>query len=216
MSAHCVIAVDGPAASGKSSVSRLLAERLGFSYINSGLFYRAATWLALQQGGGNPVSAEILLGALNAGRMEGRLRERRSEVLVDGEVLDGELSSPEVNGAVSTVSAWPEVRGWLLGHLRDFALRDSIVMEGRDIGSVVFPEADFKFFLDANPAIRQMRREAQGIGDEIGKRDELDRSRATAPLTVPPDAIRIDSSDLTLDQVVEKLLRLVRDSIPCA
>lgn len=216
MSAHCVIAVDGPAASGKSSVSRLLAERLGFSYINSGLFYRAATWLALQQGGGTPVSAEILLGALNAGRMEGRLRERRSEVLVDGEVLDGELSSPEVNGAVSTVSAWPEVREWLLGHLRDFALRDSIVMEGRDIGSVVFPEADFKFFLDANPAIRQMRREAQGIGDEIGKRDALDRSRATAPLTVPPDAIRIDSSELTLDQVVQKLLRLVRDSIPCA
>lgn len=214
MSRHRVIAVDGPAASGKSSVSRLLAGRLGFSYVNSGAFYRAATHLALELGGGQLPAPQLLAAALAAGRLRGRLRERCSEVMVDGRVLEEELAETRVNAAVSTVSAWPEVRAWLLGHLRDFALEDSIVMEGRDIGSVVFPQADCKFYLDANPAIRQRRRAAQGIGDPIGQRDELDSSRSTAPLTIPEDAIRLDSTDLSLEEVVEKLYHLAQVHLP--
>jgi cytidylate kinase len=213
MNRHPIIAVDGPAASGKSSVSRLLAERLGFSYVNSGAFYRGATFLALQLGGGRLVEPGELMAALKEGRLQGELTHRRSVVLLDGRVLDKELAAGTVNSAVSMVSAWPEVRAWLLEHLRSFARQDALVMEGRDIGSVVFPQADCKFYLDANPLIRQRRRAAQGIGDEIGRRDELDSSRVNAPLMMAADAIRLDSTDLSLEQVVEKLYQMVQQAL---
>lgn len=210
---HVVIAVDGPAASGKSSVSRALATRLGITHVNSGSFYRAVTVLAVRISNGRPPALDPLMTELDNGRVSSQVVENEARVLLDGvELSHSDLSEPAVNEHVSRVSAWPAVRHWLLGRLRSFAETQPVIMEGRDIGTVVFPDAPFKFYLDANPAIREARRRAQGIGDSISRRDEQDSSRAAAPLAVAADARFIDSSGLSLAEVVEEIHRILRDS----
>jgi cytidylate kinase len=205
ISAHKVIAIDGPAASGKSSVARELARRLGFVYVNSGAMYRAMTWLVLERGIPADDAAAIERLAENAA-IACKLRDRDSLMLIDGVDPEPFLREDRVNDNVSLVSSVPRVRKILVDHLRRYAETNDLVMEGRDIGSVVFPETPFKFYIDASPDIRLRRRAAQGQRDRITARDEADSSRRASPLIIAEDAHVIDSSNLTIDGVVGEII----------
>jgi len=206
---HHVIAIDGPAASGKSSVARQLARRLDFVYVNSGAMYRAITWSVLNAGI-DPVDKHRiseLMGDLSLG---GVLKDRELHLLVDSVDLTEHLHEDRVNSEVSRVSTVPEVRNVLVQRMRDYANKHDLVVEGRDIGSVVFPDTPYKFYIDASPEVRAQRRTAQGHRDEIARRDRADSSRATSPLIVAKDAEMIDTSNLTIDGVVDEIVARLR------
>lgn len=204
-----VIAIDGPAASGKSTVSRRLAQRLGFAYVNSGSMYRAVTWDLLRRGT-DTASAENIESALAGTDVVCEIGENReSFIRINNSDPDEALRDSSVNRHVSPVSAVPAVRALITRHLRALADGCPLVMEGRDIGTAVFPETPYKFYLDASPEIRQMRREAEGGADQIAARDKLDSSRKTAPLKIAPDALVVDTSHLTPDGVVDAILDLL-------
>jgi cytidylate kinase len=203
--AHQVIAIDGPAASGKSSVARELARRLGFVYVNSGAMYRAMTWLVLERGLPANDAAAIEQLAEHA-PLACELRANESVMLIGGIDPEPFLRDDRVNENVSLVSSVPRVREILVEHLRRYAENNDLVMEGRDIGSVVFPETPFKFYIDASPEIRLRRRAAQGQRDRISARDEADSSRRASPLIIAEDAHVIDSSNLTIDGVVGEII----------
>ena len=206
---HRVIAIDGPAASGKSSVARQLARRLGFVYVNSGAMYRAVTWSVLNSGidpSDRPRIAE-LIATLS---LSGVLRDREFHLLIDNVDLTGHLHEDRVNSEVSRVSIVPEVRNVLGARMRDYAGKDDLVVEGRDIGSVVFSATSYKFYIDASPEVRAQRRAAQGHRDEIARRDQADSSRSTSPLIVAKDAEVIDTSHLTVDEVVDEIVKRLR------
>ena len=205
-----VIAIDGPAASGKSSVSRVLAGRLGAIFVNSGAMYRAVTWAALQAGL-DPNDAVALTRWIPALDIVCGEENGRSTIRIYGKDPEPFLRDPEVNGAVSAISAVPEVRRVLVQQLRRYAQLGNVVMEGRDIGSVVFPETPFKFYIDACEKVRARRRSAQGETDAIAARDAYDSSRSTAPLKISNDSIVIDSSTMTLDEVVEAIYPHLRN-----
>lgn len=214
--AHKIIAIDGPAASGKSSVARELARRLGFVYVNSGAMYRAMTWLVLERG--IPMADPAAIGRLaEDAPISCRLRDLDSLMLIDGVDPAPFLRENRVNENVSLVSSVPRVREILVDHLRRYAATNDLVMEGRDIGSVVFPETPFKFYIDASPEIRRRRRAAQGQRDRITARDEADSSRRASPLIIAEDAHVIDSSSLTIDGVVGEIIgRLKRKGLTIA
>ena len=202
---HKIIAIDGPAASGKSSVARELARRLGFAYVNSGAMYRAMTWLVLERG--IPPSNAAAIGQLTARTaISCELRDLDSLILIDGVDPEPFLREDRVNENVSLVSRVPRLREILVDHLRRSGEANDLVMEGRDIGSVVFPQTPFKFYIDASPDIRRRRREAQGQRDHITVRDEADSSRRFSPLIIAEDAHVIDSSNLTIDGVVGEII----------
>jgi len=204
-----VIAVDGPAASGKSSVSRRLAKRLGFAYVNSGSLYRAITWEVLRQGA-DTTSTDSVAHALAASDIAcGIGGDGESFLRINGTIPDAALRDSRVNRHVSLVSAVPAVRDLVSSRLRALAVDRDVVMEGRDIGSAVFPETPFKFYLDASPEIRRKRRAAEGQTDEIEARDKMDSSRKAAPLMVARDARVLDTSNLTLDGVVAAILDIL-------
>ena len=203
--AHKIIAIDGPAASGKSSVARELARRLGYVYVNSGAMYRAMTWLVLERGI-STADARAIEQLAEAAPISCELRERDSLILIDGVDPEPFLREDRVNENVSRVSSVPRVREILVEHLRRYAAANDLVMEGRDIGSVVFPDTPFKFYIDASPEIRLRRREAQGQRDRITARDEADSSRRASPLIIAEDAHVIDSSNLTIDGVVGEII----------
>ncbi len=213
---HVIVAIDGPAASGKSSVARFLAQRLGFVYVNTGEIYRAVTWFLLEAGAvpGNPEAVQSLLaGAV----VECAVEEGRSVVRVNGRNPGAALVDPAVTAAVSAVASLPEVRARLLALQRDFGNRCDTVMEGRDIGSVVFPQTPYKFYVDASEEVRTARRARQGLDDVIAQRDRQDSTRAVAPLVVPEGAYRIDSSEMTVEQVAEEIIgQLHHKGLPCA
>jgi cytidylate kinase len=196
-----VIAIDGPAASGKSSVARGLAHRLGFSFINTGAMYRAATWQVLRSGI-DPHSATAVANGLATAVIRTGFENHHSFIEIDGFRPNEELRAEAVNRAVSAVSTVPAARERLVAEFRALARTSNCVVEGRDIGSVVFPETPYKFYLDASPEERQRRRNAQGQCDEIASRDRQDSSRRTAPLTIANDAMVIDTTPLDLDEVI--------------
>ena len=205
-----VIAIDGPAASGKSSVSRRLAKRLGFAYVNSGSMYRAVTWEVLRQGVDTTSAADVA-DALSGSEIAcGIGDDSESFIRINGRVPDEALRDSRVNLHVSLVAAVPVVRNLVSARLRALAGDRDVVMEGRDIGSAVFPETPFKFYLDASPEIRRRRRAAEGQSDEIEARDKMDSSRKAAPLVVAGDARVLDTSHLTLDGVVDAILGILR------
>jgi cytidylate kinase len=210
MPAHHVIAIDGPAASGKSSVARALAERLRFSHVNSGAMYRAVTWHVLQRGV-NVHEPAAVAAAIEQSRIVCDFIDNQSRILIDDHDPTPHLRDDDVNRAVSLVSSVPRVREILVAHLRECANKDNVVMEGRDIGSVVFPETPFKFYIDASPAVRVQRRLAEGQRDEIAARDRADSSRMASPLVVAPDATVIDTSSLTIDGVVDQIMRRLKE-----
>jgi CMP/dCMP kinase len=205
MTAHRVIAIDGPAASGKSSVARELARRLGFAYVNSGAIYRAATWHALERGI-DLAHADAITRLIETAPFVCDLEENESRIRIAGVDPTNFLRDDRVNNGVSLVSSVPRVREILVKMMRDCAANRDVVMEGRDIGSVVFPDTPYKFYIDASPEIRSQRRAAQGQRDQIAARDRADSSRRASPLIIADDAHVIDSSHLTIDGVVGEII----------
>ena len=206
-----IVAIDGGAAAGKSTTARALSARFNLLHIDTGSHYRALTAELLRQkiAASDPAAVERGLAGLALGT---RVDGRRAAIEVAGRLVpEAELRGPEVNAAVSHFAALPAVRAKLLAYQRDQARigREhgfaGLVMEGRDIGTVIFPDADFRFFLHADPEERARRRAAEGQQDSIAERDRLDSSRKTAPLVCPPGAIDIDSTFLSLDEVVGRV-----------
>ncbi|HMJ06936.1 MAG TPA: (d)CMP kinase [Chthoniobacterales bacterium] len=206
---HRVIAIDGPAASGKSSVARELARTLGFVYVNSGAMYRAITWHVLDRAI-NPADAMAVAHLVEGTRLDCDLENQESRILIDGADVAAHLRDVRVNNEVSLVSSVPRVRELLVARMRAYAVDHDVVMEGRDIGSVVFPDTPYKFYIDASPEIRSRRRAAQGQADQIAARDHADSSRRDSPLTIATDAIVIDSSVLSIEEVVREILDRLR------
>jgi cytidylate kinase len=202
---HRVVAIDGPAASGKSSVARELAGRLGFAYVNSGAIYRAITWHVLQKAI-DPGDTVRVGQALESIKIACRLENDDSRIFIDDADPTDRLHEDRVNEAVSRVSRVPTVRGIVVRQMRDYARSYDLVVEGRDIGSVVFPDTPYKFYLDASPKVRLRRRAAQGQRDEITLRDHADSSRLVSPLIVAQDAHVIDTSVLTIEGVVTEII----------
>jgi cytidylate kinase len=202
-----VIAIDGPAASGKSSVARRVAKELGWLYVNTGNMYRAVTWAVLNAGF-ELKETEAIAAYADSVKLEFVTDEQKHiHMLTNGRALtDAELNTQAVNAAVSIIAQVPEVRTRLVNEQRALASQGPLVMEGRDIGSIVFPDSPHKFYIDASEAVRAARRKDQGLNDAVGLRDKLDSTRKTAPLIVPEGALRIDSSDMTLEQVVAAVL----------
>jgi cytidylate kinase len=207
-----VIAIDGPAASGKSSVARKLARRMGFSYVNSGAMYRAVTWELLREQIDHKCHERVEAALARMSFDCGFTDKGDSYIRINSEIPDVELRQIEVNKAVSPVSAIPAVRRLIGDRLRAMSEGRDVVIEGRDIGTAVFPESPHKFYLDASPEIRRHRRAAQGQNDSIEHRDRIDSTRRVAPLSVAADAHVVDTSHLTLEGVVEKIAEILKKS----
>jgi cytidylate kinase len=206
---HSVICIDGPAASGKSTVARLVARDLGYVYVDTGAMYRAFTFLTLEAGH-DPASRS-------------RMKELLAKVDFHADIQNGEIALregtrdlaphirlPEVNAAVSIVSALPELREHLVNLQRKLRLSAPLVMEGRDIGTVVCSDSPFKYFIDACPKVRAERRRKQGEKDNLAARDKLDSSRAAAPLLRAADAVLLDSGENDARALADRIVREVR------
>jgi cytidylate kinase len=202
---HPVIAIDGPAASGKSTVAQALADRTGFTYVNTGAMYRALTWKLLQMFGHIP-SGEKIAAALAQLRFECRLEGGKTLLWIDGVDPLPHVRSAEVNEKVSAVAASPVVREFLVPRQQALAEQAPLIMEGRDIGTVVFPQTPFKFFLDADPDVRASRRQSQGESDQVQRRDAQDSTRSSSPLKCAEGAERLDSGSLSVDEIVARIL----------
>lgn len=200
-----VIAIDGPAASGKSSVSKLLARRLHCSHVNSGALYRAATW-GILEAGADPADPAATAAAARRLQLDCTPAGSSFKILVNGLDPGVHLRDAAVAASVSAVSSVAEVRDILTALLRRMAEGRSLIMEGRDIGSVVFPETPYKFYIDASESVRLSRRQAQGETDSPLSRDKQDSTRKTAPLKIADDALVIDSTHLGLEEVVSQVL----------
>lgn len=209
-----VIAIDGPAASGKSTVARVLARRLGYLYVNTGAMYRAVTWLAVSNKVGT-TDSDGIMALMQGDAFVCGIANNESTILVNGEDPTPHLTDGEVNAGVSAVASLPEVRRVLVARQREYAVSHNLVMEGRDIGSVVFPDTPYKFYIDASPEVRAARRAKQGMDDTIAARDKFDSSRRTSPLVIAEDAHVVDSSHLTIDGVVGEIIgRLKLKGLP--
>ncbi len=217
-----IVAMDGPSGTGKSSVSRLLASRLGASYLDTGAMYRAATVWVLSQGL-DSTDVDAVTAAVASLPLEIGTDPTAERVAVAGEDVTGPIRGGEVTAAVSAVSAVPAVREKLVAMQREIAMRsDRVVVEGRDIGTVVLPDADLKIYLTASAETRAARRNDQNVADgrgddyagvlaDVQRRDLADSTRALSPLRPADDAVTVDTSDLTKDGVIDALLRLVHD-----
>lgn len=214
------IAIDGPVASGKTSVGRLLARRLGYRFLDTGVMYRAVAWEALRRG--VPLTGEALSHLAGQLRIEVLPANGGERVLVDGEEVTGQLRRPEVERVVSLVARVPGVRRALVALQRDFARRGPVVMAGRDIGTDVLPHAPLKVFLEASPAERARRRREelrsqgqevslQEVMREIEERDRLDSQRACSPLRPAPDARLLSTDGLGVEEVVQRIMRWVEE-----
>ena len=204
-----VIAIDGPAASGKSSVASKISEKIGYLHVNSGLMYRAFTWSVLRSGIDLNDSVSVIQHlnsvSLNCGQSNGI-----STLTVDGVDPGVELKAAKINENVSLIAAIEEVRKVLVSKQREYLEIASIVMEGRDIGSVVFPETPYKFYIDASAEVRAQRRMAEGGSDDLERRDRIDATRKVSPLKIPDDACVIDTSEMDLEQVVTEVLNVLK------
>jgi len=205
MAEHVVIAIDGPAASGKSSVARALARRLGYRYVNTGAMYRAVAWLAGSRGV-VPADSAAVRAMLEAASIECGFSDGESTIHIDGVDPTPHLNDARVTASVSTIASIPEVRRSLVAKQRECAKGCDVVMEGRDIGSAVFPETPYKFYIDASLEVRAARRVKQGVTDKIEARDRQDSSRPMSPLIIAEDAHVVDSSHLTIDGVVGEIV----------
>lgn len=209
-----VVAIDGPAGTGKSSVCARVAQITGFFYVNSGRFYRAVTRRALREGVdlGSPQALEAIAQAI-------QIELVGDDYVVDGEVLDQELHTPHIDAHVAEVSSVVGVRHAVNRRLKEIAGRRNIIVEGRDMSTVVFPDADLKFYLDADTEVRARRRHAQlghsvpfeTVIESMRSRDSIDTTKETGRLERAPDAVYIDSTDLTLEQVCETVVGAIHN-----
>jgi cytidylate kinase len=215
-----IVAIDGPAGAGKSTVAKAVAHQLGLLFLDTGAMYRAVTWKAMQDG--IPLDDEAALTRLaRAAEIALIPSETGDRVLIDGQDVTEAIRDPQVTRNVSQVSAHPGVREVLVDRQRELGKNGGVVAEGRDIGTVVFPQAPVKIFLVASPMERARRRakdlEAKGhavdlqeLAAEIARRDAYDSNRAVSPLKEAPDAVRVDTDALTRDQVIERVLEIAR------
>jgi cytidylate kinase len=203
---HPVIAIDGTAASGKSTFSRLLAQRLGYVYVNTGAMYRGVTWY-LQQKNIPLHDPEAVAREIELAPVQTRLENAELAFLIAGLDPLPHVREAEVNAGVSLVAQVSTVRKILVAEQQRLAEQAPLVMEGRDIGTVVFSKTPYKFFLDADAGIRAQRRNQQGENDAILQRDNLDQKRQDSPLACAPDALRLDSGRATVEQLVATALQ---------
>ena len=210
-----VIAIDGPAGAGKSTIASRLARRLGYANLESGAMYRALGLKAIENAVGFDDEGALLELARNS-RIELQPQVDGNRVLLDARDVSERIREADVTAAASRVSVHPAVRAYMVARQQELGERGGVVMEGRDIGTVVFPNADVKIFLEAAPEVRVERRLKQGnsqrknIAAELQERDQRDRTRAASPLVAARDAVILDSTHLTIDQVVERAEELVR------
>ena len=214
-----IVAIDGPAGVGKSTVAKQLASRLGYLYLDTGALYRAVAWAVLQNGR-DPADSDAVATLLPGLSLEMQFKNDAVCVAVNGKDVTGELRTPAVSAAASVVSAIPAVRAWLLPVQRQIGQKGSVVAEGRDIGTKVFPSAPVKFFLEADAAVRAQRRHWELVAAghsgaieqtsaELAGRDNRDRSRAVAPLVPAEDAHHIDTSALSAAEVVDQMMAVI-------
>lgn len=226
-----VIALDGPAGAGKSTVARLVAERFGLTYIDTGAMYRAVTWLALRHKLSMPNQQAELMRLLIDAEIKLLPAEKRSDsnetfqkVFLNEQEITEQIRTPEITQLVSIISAIPEVREHLVKLQQRMGAAGGVILDGRDIGSTVFPKADLKVFLVASSQERALRRQKQlmslnidcklqDIQNDIEKRDYLDYSRKVSPLRQAKDAILIDTDNLLIDEVVNRISHLIEDLI---
>ncbi|HEY5228629.1 MAG TPA: (d)CMP kinase [Opitutaceae bacterium] len=216
-----IVAIDGGAASGKSSTARALSGLFNFLHSDTGSYYRALTaeMLRHKATAGDVESVKRALADITLGT---KIEGRSARIEISGHLPGEEIRSKEVNEAVSHFAAIPELRSALLSYQRGQAEAArkggfaGLVMEGRDIGSVIFPDADFRFFLQADPAERERRRVSQGQEDKVAERDRLDSSRKTAPLSQTAGAIAIDTTHMTIGEVAAKMASLISERLAAA
>ena len=217
------VAIDGPAGAGKSTIARAAAAQLGFVYVDTGALYRTIG-LAVCRRGIDGTDVPGILATLPGIQVGLTYQDGAQHVLLDGEDVSDAIRTPQISTYASQVSSVPEVRAYLLDLQRDLARRQSVIMDGRDIGTVILPDAKVKIFLTASPEKRAARRCAElrekgqdvtveGILADMERRDALDASRAAAPLKQAEDAVLVDTSDLTLEQSIEAVLTVIRDKM---
>ena len=215
------IAIDGPAGAGKSTIARALAAQIGFIYVDTGALYRTVG-LFMLRAGVDPADAEAVVPRLNGVQIALTFSEGEQHVLLSGEDVSEAIRTPEVSMAASAVSAIPAVHAFLLSLQKELAAANNVIMDGRDISTVILPDAQLKIFLTASPQARAQRRFAQlqekgeavsydEVLRDIQKRDEQDMTRAAAPLKPAPDARLVDTSDCTLEESIARVRELVRD-----
>lgn len=213
------IAIDGPSASGKSTVSKGVAKELDFIYADSGALYRGVTWQALRKGV-DTKNAEAVAEAMHNAEWDFFVEDGAAIFSVDDAIPVQELREKNVREAVADVAAMPAVRRFVVESLRSLASFGSLVMEGRDIGTVVFPDSPYKFYLDADPEERALRRyrelvaageneKAHEVMESLKRRDQIDSTRKIDPLVVAPGACIIDSTSMTLEDVIRKVIETV-------
>ncbi|HJZ71915.1 MAG TPA: (d)CMP kinase [Vicinamibacterales bacterium] len=212
-----IIAIDGPSGAGKGTVARAVASALGYRHIDSGAMYRAVGWKALRDG--VPMDDEHAVAAVAAAPME--ISDTR--VAIDGRDVTRDIRTPEIDRAATSVARLPRVRAVLVARLREMGSEGQIVMEGRDIGTVVFPNADVKVYLDAAPEERARRRASDpahtggpaAVADVktlLAERDRMDSTRAASPLYAAADAVVVDTTGKSVDEVVREVMRVIRES----
>lgn len=218
------IAVDGPSGSGKSSLAKAISSQLGILYLDTGALYRAVGFTVLQRFGENFTENDVS-GLLSQISVDLRYEDSVQHVTVNGEDVSDFIRTQPVAMAASKVSAIPAVRAFLLDLQRDLAARNDLIMDGRDVGTVILPAADVKIFLTAKPEVRAMRRvgelQQKGIAadfevvlQEVLQRDHNDTTRATAPLKQAEDAVLLDNSEMTAEQTLEAALQIIRSKVP--
>ncbi|MGI6002517.1 MAG: (d)CMP kinase [Lachnospiraceae bacterium] len=217
------IAIDGPAGAGKSTLARKLAGRIGFIYVDTGALYRAIALYVINENI-SPEDAGAMEKALGGMRIELKYIGGKQHVLLNGEDVSGKIRTEQVSAMASVVSSRPAVRARLLDIQRDIAKADNVVMDGRDIGTAVLPDADVKIYLTASTRVRAQRRYQQLIGagekadlseieEEIRRRDERDMTRKTAPLRKADDAVLLDTSRQTPDESLQALIEIINGKI---
>ena len=212
-----VVALDGPSGTGKSTVARRLADRLGARYLDTGAMYRAAT-VAVLRGGIDLADPVAITVVVETAKIDISTDPENVSISLDGAPVDAEIRSAETTAAVSAVSAVPAVRALLVDAQRELIADGGIVVEGRDIGTVVWPTARPKVYLTASPEARAQRRAGETGGDvtavaaDIARRDQLDSNRAASPLVQAADAFELDTTELEIDQVVERLVELTEQA----